>query len=381
MSAEPTKLDAINQIQKEINTFYRKEGKLKHDVLYPASQIKIDFISTGSLALDRALGGGFARGRSVELLGELSTLKTSFAMQGIANAQEAGMVCAFYDVEGTFDGRRAELLGVELEELQMIERALRGDEALDVVCSLLDQGNFFVVIDSVAALLPKEEAVRRLGEDTVGRQASLMSRAMRKITQANRDGCVVFINQLRENIGITFGPRTKGPGGKALGFYATHRVRFTRIETLKSKRTIYVNGKPEEKDVETAWRIQAKIEKSKVGRPLREAVFLFDLDTGMVDNLEELLNLSLEYGLIKPDGPQHFVVVATGERVRWRQGILNVIENDPDQFYNELVQLINAAPAKEPTQPPDDQAAPEPPEDPLAAVRALLPNLSLPAQP
>lgn len=383
MTDEPelTKQEAIDQLAGSINRFYRKEGKFQFDVLRPASEINIEFVPSGSFSLDRVLSGGFAKGRSVELLGELSTLKTTIALMGCANAQQMGMKTAMYDVEGTFDARRAELLGVDLEELQMVQRDLRGDQALDVVCSLLDQGNFYIIIDSVAALLPKEEVERKLGDDTVARQAHLMSRALRKITNLNRDSVVVFVNQLRESIGVTFGPRTKAPGGKSLGFYATHRVRFSRIETVKEMRPVWISGKEENKSVEAAWKIQAKVEKSKVGRPLGEAVFLFDLDTGLIDQNEEMLNLSLEFGLIRPDGPQHFVVTTTGEKVRWRSGILELIESDPEMYRNQLLPYLRGQATTEPTEPADKPAEAQAPGEALDALRAVLPGLRLPSEP
>lgn len=361
MTDEPqlTKQERIDILSKEVNAFYRKEAKHDFDVLIPASSLTLDFVSTGSLSLDRAMGGGFGLGRTVEFIGELSTLKSYFAQCGLANAQAKGMMTAYYDPEGTFEANRAEVLGVDTEELQMVERKLRGDQALDVVCSLLDQGNHFIVVDSVAALLPKEEAERPLGGDTVARQAALMSRAMRKITQANRDGVMVFTNQLRESIGMVFGPRAKPPGGKALGFYATHRIRFSRIETIKGPREWYQDAKLQKGDKEIAWKIQAKVEKNKVGRPYGEAVFLFDLDMGMVNEIEELLNLSLEYGLIKIDGSQHYIVTTTGERVRWRGGIWNVIQSDPDSFRTPLQALIRGEASTAPVVPPAAEQAPE----------------------
>jgi recombination protein RecA len=356
-----TKQEAIDVLSKEINAFYRKESKIPFDVLTPASSLQLEFVSTGSLALDRAMGGGFGLGRTVEFIGELSTLKSYFAQRGLANAQERGMRTAYYDPEGTFEPLRAEALGVDTDELQMVERALRGDQALDVVCSLLEQGNHFIVVDSVAAIIPKEEVEKRLGDDTVARQAALMSRAMRKITQANRSGVVVFTNQLRESIGVTFGPRAKPPGGKALSFYATHRIRFTRIETIKAPRDVYVDAKLKTIEKEVAWRIQAKVEKNKVGRPYGEAIFLFDLDEGMVNETEELMNLGLEYGLIQIDGSQHYIITETGERVRWRGGIWAAIQRDPAAFREPLQRLIRGGASSTPVVSPPAPKAPEAP--------------------
>lgn len=181
---------------------------------------------------------------------------------------------------------------------------------------------------------------------------------MRKITQANRDSVVVFTNQLRESIGMSFGPRAKPPGGKALGFYATHRIRFTRIETIKGPRDVYIDAKLKTMEKEVAWRIQAKVEKNKVGRPYGEAVFLFDLDEGQVNEVEELLNLGLEYGLIAIDGAQHYIATATGERVRYRRGIWELIQTDPELFRKPLRGLIRGDSAPLVVPPPSEKTPP-----------------------
>jgi recombination protein RecA len=326
----------IDSLRKNVNDLFRKEGGAKRDVLVPASEIKLEYLSTGSRSLDRALGGGLVRGRTVEFSGELSTLKTYFSLKAIANAQEAGMRAAFYDLEGSFEPSRAEQLGVDISELLLIDRNLRGDEGLDVIEQLLLEGNFLIVVDSIAALVPKSEAERRMGEETVARQAALMSKAMRKLTSANRDSVLICINQLRESIGVMFGSPLKAPGGKALGFYATHRVRFTRIETIKEERKRWRAGKEVNGKVEVAQLIQAKIEKSKIGQPFQEAVFRFDLERGLVDDAYELLNLGLELGVVKVEG-QNFLW--GDHKIRFAKAALKQIADDPD----ELAALVDHA--------------------------------------
>lgn len=287
-------------LAKALNDMFRKEAGYTSDALKPASTIEIETMTTGSLGLDRALGGGYVRGRSVELSGELSTLKTFFAQMAIAEAQAEGMSSYMFDPEGSFDPIRAEQLGVDTDRLEMIDRNLRGDQGLDVVDAVLRQGNAIVVVDSIASLAPKAEVERKIGEDTVARQAAMMSVAMRKLTQANRNGILIFINQLRESVGVMFGSPIRTPGGRAVPFYATHLVRFSRIETIKTEST-YFDAKThtfKKGERATAWLIQARVMKNKAGRPFQETVFRFDLEAGLVDEAFELLNLGLELGLV-----------------------------------------------------------------------------------
>jgi len=348
----------IEQLRAMINDFYRKEGGAARDVLVPASSIELEYISTGSRSLDRALGGGLVRGRTVEFSGELSTLKTYFSLKAIANAQAEGMRAAFYDLEGSFEPSRAEQLGVDVENLLLIDRNLRGDEGLDVIEQLLLEGNFLIVVDSIAALVPKAEAERRMGEETVARQAALMSKAMRKLTSANRDSILICINQLREAVGVMFGSPLRAPGGKALGFYATHRVRFTRIETIKEERKRWRAGKAVNGKVEVAQLIQAKIEKSKVGQPFQEAVFRFDLERGLVDDAYELLNLGLELGLVHTEG-QSYIWGEEGEvKARFAKGALKKLAEEPES----LAPLIDAALRQQANEATDHEVEDEPVE-------------------
>lgn len=328
------------ELKTALNDMFEKAGYPK-GVLIGASEMSIEYVSTGSRSLDRALGGGLARGRTAEFQGQLSTLKTFFAQKVIANAQALGMDTAFYDVEGSFDPVRAEALGVDPDKL-LVLGGIRGDKGLSIVCSLLAEGAC-VVVDSVAALVTPEEDAKDIGEITVATQARLMSQAMRRITLANKSGIAIFINQLRSTIGVSFGPQTVAPGGKALGFYATHRVMFSRIETIKEERTVAVKGKLENKKVEVAQLIQAKVEKSKVGRPYQAAVMLYNLETGQLEVNQELLNLALELGFVQQDGPQFYTYAdENGEvqRVRWMSGILKVIEDHFELFAKRVDEVI-----------------------------------------
>jgi recombination protein RecA len=327
----PTATDLGARVAGEVNAFYRKEDKLDRDVLQPARGFAVRFLPTGSLALDRALGGGFAYGRTVELYGPLSTLKTYFAYQTIARGQEAGMPAIMVDLEGTFDPARAERLGVDLDALRLTDPELSHNAQLEVIETAMRQGPHVVVVDSVAAIVARAEAEARMGADQVGRQAALMSTAMRRLTAVNRSSVLLFCNQLRENVGVTFGARTKPSGGRALGFYATHRIAWARIETIKGPHDVWRNGKRETKQWPVAHLIQATVEKNKVGRPGLEVVFRFDLAAGTIDRADELQNLGLELGVIQPDGAQHFVLPsATGEvvRVRYASGLREALEGE-----------------------------------------------------
>lgn len=333
----------VEAYRQAINDVFHKAGH-KQNVLLPASAFQLRYVRTGSRALDRALGGGIAIGRSAEFMGPLSTLKSYFSQKMLANAQQLGMRTALLDTEGSFEPRRAVDLGVDLSCLDLIDTTLRGDEQLDVVEAILLEGNAAVVVDSVAALLPKAEAERRIGEDTVARQAALMSRAMRKLTAANhRDSVLLFINQLRDNVGVMFGPRDYAPGGRALGFYATHRVRFSVIETIKEKQPRYRAGKLEEVDRPVAQLIQARVDKSKVNRPHQEAVFRYDLERGQIDEREELLNLGLELGIIRQDGQFYELQIEKKVRARFRSGAIKALGDHGDAVAQKLDEVIYAS--------------------------------------
>lgn len=221
-------------------------------------------ISSGALSLDLALGGvGFPRGRIIELFGPESSGKTTLALHVIANAQKAGGIAAFIDAEHALDPSWAKRLGVDLEDL-LVSQPSYGEEALQIAEMLIKSNAVdCIVVDSVAALVPKSELDGEIGDSHVGLQARMMSQAMRKLTGAiaKSKTCVIFINQIREKIGVMFGSPETTPGGRALKFYSSCRVDVRRLSTLKEGETT------------TGIRMKVKIVKNKVAPPFRQAEF------------------------------------------------------------------------------------------------------------
>jgi len=224
----------------------------------------IEGISTGALSLDLALGGaGFPRGRVIELFGPESSGKTTLALHAVACAQKEGGIAAFIDAEHALDPSWAKRLGVNLEEL-LVSQPSYGEEALQIAEMLIKSNAVdIIVVDSVAALVPKAELDGEIGDKHVGLQARMMSQAMRKLTGviAKAKTCVIFINQIREKIGVMFGSPETTPGGRALKFYSSCRVDVRRIATLKDgEETVGI-------------RMKAKVVKNKVAPPFRQAEF------------------------------------------------------------------------------------------------------------
>jgi recombination protein RecA len=228
------------------------------------TRVPIEVIPTGSIALDVALGiGGLPRGRIVEIYGPESSGKTSLALHVIANAQKAGGIAAFIDAEHALDPEYAQKLGVDTEAL-LVSQPDTGEQALEIMDMLIRSGAIdIVVIDSVAALVPKAEIEGEMGDSHVGLQARLMSQALRKLagTLNRTDTICLFTNQLREKIGVMFGSPETTPGGKALKFYASVRLDIRRIETLKDGVEAFGN------------RVRVKVVKNKVAPPFKQAEF------------------------------------------------------------------------------------------------------------
>jgi recombination protein RecA len=257
-----------------------------------ASAVAVEGVPSGSLALDLALGiGGIPKGRITEIFGPEGSGKTTLSQHIIAEVQKQGNVAAYIDVEHALDPSYAARCGVDLSEL-LISQPDTGEEALDICEALVRSGALgVIVIDSVAALVPRVEIEGDMGDAQVGLQARLMSRAMRKLAAAiGRSGtAVVFINQLREKVGIIFGNPEVTPGGRALKFYSSVRLDLRRIETIKQG-NLAIGSK-----------IRAKVVKNKVAPPFRSAEFDIMFDSG-ISSQGNLIDLGTNLGLVKKSG-------------------------------------------------------------------------------
>ncbi len=256
---------------------------------------KIPSISTGSIGLDAALGiGGLPRGRIIEIFGPESSGKTTLALHTIAEAQKGGGIAAFVDAEHALDPEYARKIGVKLSEL-LISQPDTGEQALDIVESLVRSGNVdVIVIDSVAALTPKDEIEGEMGQQHVGKQARLMSQALRKLTSivARSKTIVIFINQIRMQIGVMFGNPETTPGGKALKFYTSVRLDIRRIAQIKKGEEV-VGG-----------RVRVKVVKNKVAAPFKTTEFDLLYNEG-ISREGELIALGEKYELISKSGAMY----------------------------------------------------------------------------
>jgi len=286
------KAERLKAIEGALTQIERQFGKGSIMRLGQRETLALEVIPTGSIAVDAALGvGGFPRGRVVEVYGPESSGKTTLALSVIGQAQKRGGVAAFIDAEHALDAEYAKKLGVDIENL-LVSQPDNGEQALEIAEMLVRSNAVdLVVVDSVAALVPRAELEGEMGDSHVGLQARLMSQALRKLTAivAKSKTCLVFINQIREKIGVMFGNPETTTGGRALKFYSSCRIDIRRIASIK------------EGDVVTGSRAKIKVVKNKVAAPFRQAEFDIDYGEG-ISRVGELIDLGVDHKMVVKSG-------------------------------------------------------------------------------
>ncbi|MDH6099429.1 recombinase RecA [Anabaenopsis sp. FSS-46] len=314
---------ALNIVLNQIERSFGKGAIMR---LGDATQMRVETISTGALTLDLALGGGLPKGRVIEIYGPESSGKTTVALHAIAEVQKQDGIAAFVDAEHALDPTYAAALGVDIDNL-LVSQPDTGESALEIVDQLVRSAAVdIVVIDSVAALVPRAEIEGDMGDTHVGLQARLMSQALRKITgNIGKSGCtVIFINQLRQKIGITYGSPETTTGGNALKFYASVRLDIRRIQTLKKGTEEFGN------------RVKVKVAKNKVAPPFRVAEFDIIFGKG-VSTLGCLVDLAEETGVIIRKGAWYSY---NGENIsQGRDNAIKYLEEKPE-FVQQIKELV-----------------------------------------
>lgn len=320
-SANDNKLKALQTTIEKLDKAFGKGTVMR---LSDAKVVDVPVISTGSLGLDLALGiGGMPRGRVVEIYGPESSGKTTLTMHCIAEAQKAGGLAAFIDAEHAFDRVYAEKLGIDTKNL-LISQPDNGEQALEIAEHLISSGAIdIIVIDSVAALVPKAEIEGEMGESKMGLQARLMSQALRKLTGTiNKTGCCcIFINQLREKIGVMFGNPETTTGGNALKFYASVRLDIRRIGQIKEGTDNVVGN-----------RTKVKVVKNKLAAPFK--VVEFDIMYGQgISKVGEVLDLAVEMEIVKKSGS--WFSYGTSRLAQGRDAVKELLLDNPE-LMNEI---------------------------------------------
>jgi recombination protein RecA len=315
MSVAVDKGKAVDSAMSQIERQFGKGSIMK---LGSRPIVDIPVISTGSIALDRALGiGGFPRGRVVEVYGPESSGKTTLALHAVANAQKQGGIAAFIDAEHALDEAYARRLGVNCDEL-LVSQPDTGEQALEIADMLLRSGAIdVIVIDSVAALVPRAEIEGEMGDAHMGLQARLMSQALRKLTGTigKTNTCLIFINQIRMKIGIVFGNPETTTGGNALKFYASVRLDIRRMGSIKNGQDVVGN------------RTKVKVVKNKMAPPFKEAEFDIMYGEG-ISTVGDLLDVGAESGIIDKSGAWYSY---EGERIgQGRENVKGFLKDNPD---------------------------------------------------
>ncbi|MBP6364913.1 MAG: recombinase RecA [Bacteroidales bacterium] len=320
----PEKLKALQATLDKIEKDYGKGTVMK---MGEQPKWEVSTIASGSIALDNALGiGGYPRGRVIEIYGPESSGKTTLAIHAVAEAQKLGGIAAIIDAEHAFDRTYAKKLGVNVDTL-LISQPDNGEQALEITDALIRSGAVdIIVIDSVAALTPKAEIEGEMGDSKMGLQARLMSQALRKLTAniSKTNTCCIFINQLREKIGIMFGNPETTTGGNALKFYASVRVDVRRITQLKDG------------EEATGNRVRAKIVKNKMAPPFKKAEFDIVFGEG-ISKLGEIVDLGVEFEIIKKSGS--WFSYGDTKIGQGREAVKQILTDNPE-LMNEVEEKI-----------------------------------------
>ena len=328
--ANASKLEKLKILQSTLDKIEKSYGKGSIMKLGDAPVEEIESIPSGSINLDMALGiGGYPKGRIIEIYGPESSGKTTLAIHAIAEAQKKGGIAAFIDAEHAFDSSYAKQLGVDIDNL-LVSQPDNGEQALEIADNLIRSGAIdIIVIDSVAALTPKSEIEGEMGDSKMGLQARLMSQALRKLTAniSKTKCCCIFINQLREKIGVMFGNPETTTGGNALKFYASVRIDIRRIQAIKDG------------DSNIGNRVKVKIVKNKVAPPFR--VCEFDLIFGEgISKVGEIIDLGVDYNVIKKSGS--WFSYGDTKLAQGREAVKQLLNDNPE-LAEELENKIRTA--------------------------------------